>query len=121
MKNSVLIIEDDAFIKQMYSNKIEELSINVFSASNYDEVKNILSNKKVDLILLDLILPNTSGFDILKWLKKNDNLKNIPVLVLSNLSSQVDIKNAFDLGAVDYIVKSNYTPTEVMRTIQKYL
>jgi DNA-binding response OmpR family regulator len=121
MKNLVLLIEDDAFIKQMYSNKIEELGISVLSASNYDEVENVLNNHKPNLILLDLILPNTSGFDILKWLKKSDDLKDIPVIVLSNLSSQVDINNAFNLGAVDYIVKSNYTPTEVMRTIQKYL
>jgi DNA-binding response OmpR family regulator len=121
MKNSVLLIEDDAFIKQMYSNKIEELGINVFSASNSEEVKELLNLNKIDLVLLDLVLPNISGFDILKWLKKNYNFKNIPVVVLSNLSSQVDIKNAFDLGAVDYIVKSNYTPTEVMRTVKKYL
>ena len=121
MKNSVLLIEDDAFIKQMYCTKIEELGVSVCTASNEDEVKESLAKNKVDLILLDLVLPNTSGFDILQGFKKNIKLKDIPVIVLSNLSSQADINQAFELGVVDYIVKSNYTPAEVMRTIQKYL
>lgn len=121
MKNSILLIEDDTFIKQMYCSKIEELGVDVITSSNGDEVEDLLLKNKVDLILLDLILPNTSGFDILQKLKKNNKLKNIPVIVLSNLSSQADINQAFELGVVDYIVKSNYTPAEVMRTIQKHL
>jgi DNA-binding response OmpR family regulator len=121
MKSTVLLIEDDVFIKQMYSSKIEELGLTVYTASNNEEFKDIINKYDLDLVLLDLVLPNISGFDILKDLKKDDKLKNIPVIVLSNLSSQADINQAFELGAVDYIVKSNYTPAEVMRTIQKYL
>jgi DNA-binding response OmpR family regulator len=121
MKNTVLLIEDDLFIKQMYSNKIEELGVKVFSVSSYDEFKDILNKEKVDLILLDLVLPNISGLDILKSISKNSKFKQIPVIVLSNLSSQTDINQAFEYGAVEYIVKSNYTPAEVMRTIQKHL
>jgi DNA-binding response OmpR family regulator len=121
MNHNIVLIEDDPFIKQMYSNKIEEEHINVFTALNQDELKNALDKNHIDLILLDLILPNTSGFDILKWLKKETQFKDISVIVLSNLSSQADINQAFELGVVDYIVKSNYTPAEVMRTIQKYL
>jgi DNA-binding response OmpR family regulator len=121
MNHNIVLIEDDPFIKQMYSNKIEEMQINVFTVLNQDELKNTLDKNHIDLILLDLILPHTSGFDILKWLKKETQFKDIPVIVLSNLSSQADINQAFELGVVDYIVKSNYTPAEVMRTIQKYL
>lgn len=118
---NILLIEDDPFIKQMYANKIEEMEIKVFSVLNQDEIEQVLSKNNIDLILLDLILPNISGFDILKWLKRNAKTKVIPVIVLSNLSSQTDINQAFEFGVVDYIVKSNYTPTEVMRTIQKHL
>lgn len=121
MKNNVLLIEDDPFIKQMYCSKIEELGLNVLTASGGDEVKDILSKNEIDLILLDLVLPNISGFDILQGLKKDTKWKNTPVIVLSNLSSQADVNQAFELGVVDYIVKSNYTPAEVMRTIQKHL
>lgn len=122
MKNTILLIEDDTFIKQMYVSKINDLGIEVFTAENEDEVKEILEKKQpINLILLDLILPNINGFDILTWIKKQDIIKDIPVVVLSNLSSQSDINQAFALGVVDYIVKSNYTPTEVMRTVQKYL
>ena len=121
MKNSVLLIEDDLFIKQMYSNKIEELGVKVFSVSSYDEFKDVLNKEKIDLILLDLVLPNISGLDILKSISKDSKFKHIPVIVLSNLSSQTDINQAFEYGAVEYIVKSNYTPAEVMRTIQKHL
>lgn len=121
MKNTVLLIEDDLFIKQMYCNKIEELGIDVLSVSTNEEFRNILNNNSIDLILLDLVLPNISGFDILDWLKKDYKYKDIPVIIISNLSSQLDINQAFKLGAVDYIVKSNYTPNEVIRTIQKHL
>ncbi len=107
MNHNIVLIEDDPFIKQMYSNKIEEEHINVFTALNQDELKNTLDKNHIDLILLDLILPNTSGFDILKWLKKETQFKDIPVIVLSNLSSQTDVNQAFELGVVDYIVKSN--------------
>jgi DNA-binding response OmpR family regulator len=105
----------------MYCTKIEELGIEVFTASTRDEAFDLLVKNVVDLILLDLVLPEVSGFDILKELKKDNRLKNIPVIVLSNLSSQTDVSQAFELGALDYIVKSNYTPSEVMRTIQKHL
>jgi DNA-binding response OmpR family regulator len=123
MKNQILLIEDDSFITQMYATKIDELGYGVFTAANHSEAKNIFAKngKNISLILLDLILPDVSGFDILQWIKKQSDLKNIPVVVLSNLSSQADINQAFELGAVDCIVKSNYTPTEVMRTVQKYL
>lgn len=121
MNHSIVLIEDDPFIKQMYANKIEEMQIKVLSALTQDELQSILSKQEVELILLDLVLPNLSGFDILKWLKTKSQAQDIPVIVLSNLSSQTDISRAFELGAVDYIVKSNYTPSEVMRTIKKYL
>jgi DNA-binding response OmpR family regulator len=121
MNHSIVLIEDDPFIKQMYANKIEEMQIKVLSALTQDELQSILNEQKVELILLDLILPNLSGFDILKWLKTKSQAQDIPVIVLSNLSSQIDISRAFELGAIDYIVKSNYTPAEVMRTIKKHL
>lgn len=118
---NILLIEDDPFIKQMYANKIEEMQIKVFSSINQDVLQSTLEDNSVNLILLDLVLPNTSGYDILKWLKAEPKFRDIPVIVLSNLSSQSDINKAFEYGAIDYIVKSNYTPAEVMRTIQKHL
>jgi DNA-binding response OmpR family regulator len=118
---NILLVEDDPFIKQMYANKIEEMQIKVFAVLSQDELKSTLENNNIDLVLLDLILPNTSGYDILKWLKSSPKFRDIPVIVLSNLSSQSDINKAFEYGAIDYIVKSNYTPVEVMRTIQKHL
>jgi len=118
---NILLIEDDPFIKQMYVNKIEETQIKVFVGLDQDEIDTILDKNSIDLILLDLILPNISGFELLKLLKNKSQTKYIPIIVLSNLSSQTDIDQAFKLGANDYIVKSNYTPTEVMRIVQEYL
>lgn len=118
---NILLIEDDLFIKQMYVNKIEELGVQVFAVSSFDDSVLILNQNNINLILLDLVLPNISGFDVLKIFKKDDKTKDIPVIVLSNLSSQADINKAFELGAINYMVKSNHTPSEVMRIIQKYL
>ena len=124
MKKNVLLVEDDSFITQMYVTKMEEeLDIEVTSFSNPLEAQKFMdeTDVKFDLFLYDLILPDLNGYDLLAWTKEHPNVKDVPVEILSNLSAQKDINDAYEMGAIDYIVKSNYTPNEVMRTIRKHL
>lgn len=77
--------------------------------------------KKLDLILLDLILPKVHGFDVLKKLKENEETKDIPIIVLTNLEGINDVEKALELGATTYLVKAQYTLEEVLEKIKKTL
>ena len=77
--------------------------------------------KKPDLILLDLILPKLSGFEVLKKIKEDKKIKDIPVIVLTNLENMEDIEKAIELGATTYLVKVSYPLEEVVKKIKKAL
>lgn len=123
MKKQVLFVEDDTFITQMYMMKLDELNLDVHVYGNPVEAKEFLEQTDVefDLFLFDLLLPDMNGYELLDWVKKDEQLKQVPVIILSNLSAQKDINEAYEAGATDYIVKSNFTPNEVMRVIKKHL
>ncbi len=123
MKKRILLVEDDEFITQMYSRKLEEEGYEVLSFPDATEAKKSLQEgvMEINLILLDILLPTISGYDFLKWIKSYDQYIDIPVIMLSNLSGQVDIDKGYNLGAVDFIVKSNYTPNEVVRKVKNYI
>ena len=81
----------------------------------------LAATEKPDLILLDLILPRIHGFDVLKKLKEDDETKNIPIIVLTNLEGTGDVEKALELGATTYLIKTNYTLEEIIAKIKKTL
>lgn len=89
----------------------------------YDGVSglSIAEEEKPDLIILDLILPKKDGFEVMKELKNNPNLKSIPIVVLTNLESPQDIGRAFSLGAKSYLIKANYSLKEIAKKINDLL
>ena len=93
----------------------------VESAVDSIQVFEILSEKKPEVILLDLILPGVDGFEILGRIKKDDGLKDIPVMVISNLGQKEDIDRAMDLGAADFLIKANYTLDEIITRVLNVL
>lgn len=123
MKKNLLLVEDDSFITQMYLMKLEEIDVEVFAYANPLEAQKFLEETSIqfDLFLFDLLLPDMTGYDLLEWVKKTPQIQEVPVVILSNLSAQKDINEAYEKGAIDYIVKSNYTPNEVLRVIKKHL
>jgi CheY-like chemotaxis protein len=122
MKN-ILLIEDESFIIDMYQAKLESSGLVVHSFFSISDAEKALyqDNLQVDLILLDLILPDRGGIDFLRERYEKKDILDVPVIVLSNLSSQQDIDQALKFGAVDFIVKSNFTPAEVVQVVFKYL
>lgn len=78
-------------------------------------------SKEPDLILLDLILPGINGFEVLKVLKKDEAAKKIPVILLTNLSQKEDIEQGLALGADDYLIKTNFMPSEIVEKVRKFL
>ena len=104
-KTKIIIIEDDRFLNKLYSDKLESSNFEVLRFLQGEDGLNNIELEKPDLILLDLILPIKSGFEILTEIKNNLETKDIPVVILSNLNQEKDIKKGMELGAISYLNK----------------
>ncbi len=117
----ILIIEDDNFLQGLEAGKLKKSGYDVTTAKDGEEGMQKIYEPSIDLILLDIILPKFDGFEILKKVKETETLRKIPVIVFSNLSEEKDIKKAKELGAVDFMVKSNFTLDELVAHIEEIL
>jgi DNA-binding response OmpR family regulator len=120
-KKNILIAEDDEMISSMYKTKFTADGYNVFIADNGAEAIEIAKKEKIDLILLDIIMPQLDGFSVLKELKKMSKLKKTPIVLLTNLGTEEDMKKGKELGARDYVVKASFTPADISKKVKEYL
>ncbi len=120
-RGKVLVVEDDKFLRELLVRKLFGEGFTIESAIDARGAFEILSNWKPQIILLDLILPGEDGFSILEKIKKDSNLADIPVIILSNLGQQEDIDRAMALGAMDFMVKANFTLDEIIEKVTKAL
>ncbi len=120
-QQKVLIIEDDGFLVQMYASKLEMEGFKVLAATDGEKGSRIIKKEHPDLILLDLLLPKKDGFEVLEELKKDKMLKDIPVVVLTNLGQKEDIERCYKLGAKDYLIKAHFIPSEVIAKLKSIL
>jgi DNA-binding response OmpR family regulator len=119
--NKILFIEDEKILAQMYKDKLEEAGFSTILAFSAEEALDLLQKEKVDLIILDILLPKKDGIDFLEEFKKNSENLKIPVVALSNYDDPEAKKKAFALGIKDYLLKTEYTPQELISKIQEYL
>jgi len=117
----ILIAEDDKFLASAYRVKLSKAQYEVKTVSNGDEALQALDSFLPDLIILDLMMPVRDGFSFLEEIKKNAKWKNTPIIVASNLSQPDDVVKAVQMGANDYIVKTDLTMKEVLAKIKKIL
>jgi len=117
----ILFIEDEAALQKTLGGRLKEKGFEVTAALDGETALNIIKSTKIDLILLDLILPRKSGFEILRELKENAETKDIPVIILTNLENMKDIEQAMEMGATTYLVKTNYSLDEVVEKIKATL
>jgi CheY-like chemotaxis protein len=122
-KKHIMIVEDDPFVMDIYQTKLEQAGFDVALAGNGQEALTKLEKEKElpDLILLDIIMPYMDGLEFLKEAGKNEKLKEIPVILLTNLSQKEEIDEGLKLGAKDYLIKSHFTPSEVLEKVNNYL
>ena len=121
-KKTIMIVEDDIFVMDIYQMKVSQEGFKVVTAENGREaIKKLESGAKPDLLLLDILMPYMDGLTFLKKKNQNEKWKQIPTILLTNLSQKEEIEAGFELGAKDYIIKSHFTPSEVMEKINKYL
>ena len=120
-KKLILVAEDDQFYANIYKVKLAKEGYQVVLAFNGEETLKEARLKKPDLILLDLIMPVKDGFETLKELKEDTSLRDVKVVVLSNLGQDEDIKKVKELGATDYLVKTNISIQKVLDKIREHL
>ena len=120
-KPKILLIEDDSFLAEVYSTKLDLEGFDSCLATAGKKGLELCKKESPDLILLDILLPGMDGFEVLKNLKKNQMTRDIPVILLTNLSQKEDIKVGLGLGADDYLIKAHFMPSEVVRKIKNLL
>lgn len=113
----ILLVEDDIILVEMYQAKFELEGHEIRIATNGEECLHIVDEFVPELILLDILMPKLNGFHVLKEIKKRPKLRQIPVILLTNLGeTEVDLNKelAAALGVTDYLIKSHHTPDEVV-------
>ena len=118
---SVLVVEDDRFLRDLMVRKIQKEGFEVYDALDGEMGLQQAKEKKPHIILLDLILPGMDGFEVLKELKSYGPTANIPVVILSNLGQKDDIDKGISMGAKDYLIKAHNTPGEIVDKIKEVL
>jgi CheY-like chemotaxis protein len=115
--------EDDPLMSRMYERAFRFGGHDLTIVSNGEDALAQLSvmDPKPDIIMLDVMMPKMSGFDVLRKIKENESLKNIPVILLSNLSGQQDAEKGIALGAKEYLVKSQYNPKQIVAKIEELI
>jgi len=120
----ILLVEDDIILVEMYQAKFELEGYDIQVASNGEDCLKLVEHFVPDLILLDILMPKLNGFHVLKELKKRPKLRQVPVILLTNLGeADIDLNKelASALGVTDYLIKSHHTPDEVVARAVKAL
>jgi two-component system cell cycle response regulator len=120
-KKKILIVEDDKFLSKMLSRMLDESNYEIVMASSGTEGLAKSAEAGVNMILLDIMLPDMAGFDVLEKVKANSATANIPVIIMSNLAQPEDIQQGKKLGAVDYLVKSDLSLDEIVAKVNSHL
>lgn len=120
-KNTILLIEDDAFVSDVYQTKLSQEGFEISVAENGIKAMEKLKKITPDVILLDVMMPYMDGREVLKRLKKNKKWENIPIIILTNLSQKEEVEELLEKGADDYLIKSHFTPSEVVVKIKSLL
>lgn len=118
---TILWVEDDRLLSTILSKKFEGTGYKLLKANKGDEAFEYLKTEIPDIVILDLLLPEMSGFDILQKIKMNEKLRKIPVIMLSNMSKQSDIDKAKVLGANKFIVKAAVSLDEIIREVENLI
>jgi DNA-binding response OmpR family regulator len=118
---TILFIEDESALQKTIGEVLKQEGYNMISALDGEVGLRLARIKKPDLILLDLVLPKASGFELLTELKKDKETRDIPIIVLTNLEGMEDVNKAIELGATTYLVKAQYNLEEVLEKIRTSL
>ncbi|MFH0819045.1 MAG: response regulator [Patescibacteria group bacterium] len=122
-KTKVLIVEDDKFLAELISTKLDKEGFDIVLANDGESGVSKTREELPEIILLDIMLPGMDGFEVLENLKKDlsEKVRKIPVIILSNFGQEEKVERGLALGAVDYLVKANFTTSEIVGKIKETL
>lgn len=120
-KKKVLLVEDDVFMIELLANELNNAGFEVSVGKTGKEGVEKFQKTKPEVVLLDLILPDEHGFDVLRKIKRLEGGAQAKVIILSNISESADVKEAQKLGIDEYLVKVNYSIAEIVEKIKKLL
>ncbi len=115
----ILVVEDDKLLSSLIVRKLMAENYEVRYAPNGEDALKLLEREAPDLVLLDILLPGIDGFEVLKKIKENEKLKEVPVIILSNLGQESDVAQGTKLGAVTFLVKASLTLDEITKEITR--
>jgi len=121
MPKKILIVEDEEIILDLLRRKISQEGYDVSTAKDGQEGLKLMKMMKPDLVLLDIVMPKMGGFDVMEEMQKDSELKKIPIIVVSNSGQPVEIGKAQELGARDWLIKTEFDPKEVIDKIIKQI
>lgn len=116
----ILLVEDEKILAQMYKDKLEEGGHEVDWVLSVQDALEFLKTKKYNLVLLDIILPKENGIGLLKRLKELKETVKVPIVAFSNFDDPSVKKKALELGVKDYLIKTQYTPKDLLREIENF-
>jgi two-component system, OmpR family, alkaline phosphatase synthesis response regulator PhoP len=117
----ILVVEDEITLQKAMMDALDISGYETAGANDGEQGLEMIKSEKPDLVLLDIILPKMNGFDVLKAIKADETTKKIPVIMLTNLESSGDIEKALTLGAMTYLVKTNYELDEIVKRVKDAL
>lgn len=117
----VLLVEDDPFLSNLLKVRLQKENVDVVLVRDGEEALKKIEENKPGLVLLDLILPKKSGFEILEKISTDPQLKDMPVIILSNLGQTSDIQRGKELGAIEYYVKAKISIDDLVGKIKTFL
>jgi len=117
----ILLIEDDPFLSSLLGNRLKKEGFDLLTAKSGNEAVKTLKNNTIDLVLLDLILPEKSGFEVLEDIKSDPQVAKTPVIIISNLGQEADIEKAKEFGVADYVVKAKISIDDLVKKIKDFL
>lgn len=121
VKKKILIVEDEKTLRFLLAQALTEEDFEVEEAVDGEEGIQKLKENKMDMVLLDIILPGIDGFEVLARIKKDPRLESTPVIILSNLGQKEEIERGLKLGAVDYLIKANFDLNKIVERIRSIL
>ena len=121
MAKKVLIVEDEEIIYELLQRKLTQEGYEVVVAKDGEEGLAKIREEKPDLILLDIIMPKKGGFEVMEEMQKEEDIGDIPVIVISNSGQPVELDKAKELGAKDWLIKTEFDPQEVIEKVKKQI
>lgn len=117
----ILIIEDEDIIRELISQKLEKVGYDVLSVKDAKEGLRLMYECRLDLVLLALGMPQFGGIELLEEIQKDSFLKHIPVIVISDFGDPMELDRAKELGAVDWLIKTEFDPQEVVEKVKRQI